>query len=1007
MISFEPRGFFRSRLFNEALKSYLDTLMPSLVREYCLVSAKGGTGRGFAGKLAETIYQSADMPYHIHILNGLLPALKLLEEKFTAEGWLEHKEASNIVRCFIVGFTFHDVNKLTGIEELDIAVEQRVNLLCLRLDVGSFFSEWQDWIEAIKFLALGTEYRTRIHSLQKPIREFEFFNTVLAEYCHLADSIASMGGFSDVAEFYEQLCNSRLDGQKLSNLCPLSYVEVQENIYILLSQKLLFAARSVIQNERKQTILFKLRNGFVYIGEPLTKEEVQKIKDEFKGDLSDVVASAQIDFQTCKFGFLERLSEEPPGANRYVAQITRAMEKIIVAGYANSGMGSRKVKTLAISSYTEALKVSQSKPEEIAILERLLDEYELPLKVVEKKTKQGKVENYFLAFDEKEWDDLESEHDFLKLLALEKIKWFSSKDFPEWQRWRKSFSESGRKLGCEEILKGEESSTTVKTLLAQFPSVATASTVSALVSAAERKKQVEERGLNLSDYVSKKFDKLARKFAHNAKAINLKELDDFIEFYLSGNFERNLELVLGLVEQIPPKDEMCLFTGRSGKIKYGAERAFGISALNFSNRSLNTLKSKDNQISSLFLAENDLRQKELPREFFTKNLDPSERLQVHRQMFQPSTKAKAVIYYDFGEYLIDVLTQPILNVLSKAFTYDCINVEGLVLVIDNCAYDYNLYGMNFSDIGSDTKSHFYFIHQMLKLIEKTGFRIFTTSILTPYHSHNELFVFENCMPFVKTLGWDKTRIDQVDERLQEMNLLLSLNAKRLVSNVLNYAEDRRFLFTAFAQLEEEDKPRAKASLIRFIDSLEAKEKEKLMSVMNNLAQIAIEMVRPKSGSTSQESWIIRDALKVLKDCHKERRDKETTIEQIAGDLRMTLKAREYATLAMCEPFAAALYEQLFVGEWKERFPQPNRLRNWVNQFAFLYSEKSWVESRKSKVRSIIQSLQKDQIEVSEDAVIEHLITEDKRLEKYADEYREAFKEVSNEINESAKKEDAK
>ncbi len=998
MISFEQRGFFRSRLFNEALHSYLDTLMPSLLKEYCLVSAKGGTGRGFEGKLAEAIYRSADMPYHIHILNGLLPALKLLEEKFTAEGWLDYKEASSIVRCFMVGFTFHDVNKLTGIQELDIAVEHRINLLCQKLDVGSFFSEWQDWIEAIKFLALGTEYRTRIHSLQKPIREFEFFNTVLAEYCHLADSIASMGGFSDVAEFYEQLCNSRLDGQKLSNLCPLSYVEVQENIYILLSQKLLFAARSIIQNERKQTILFRLRNGFVYIGEPLTKEEVEKVKDEFKGDLSDVVASSQVDFQTCKFGFLESLSEEPPEENRYVAQISNAMEKIIKAGYANSGMGSGKVKTLAISNYKEVLKVSQSKPEEIVILERLLDEYELPLKVIEKKNKQEKIENYFLAFNGKEWDDLESEHDFLKLLALEKIKWFSSKDFPDWQRWRKALSESERKLACEEWLI-DDATATVKTLLPRFSS-ATASTIAALISAAETKLYVEKKGAELSKHIQRKFREISRKFARNAKTVNRKELDDFVEFYLAGNFKRDVELVLGLVEQVPPKDEMCLFTGRSGKIKYGSERAFGISALNFSNRSLNTLKSKDNQISSLFLAENDLRQKELPRGFFTKKLSKDDKVQLNRQTFLDSTEANSVIYYNFGEYFIDVLTQPMLNILGKAFTYDCVDVGNLAFVLDDRAYDYNLYGLNFGRIGNDVESNFYFIHQMLKLIRKTGFRIFTTSVLTPYHSHNELFVFENCLPFVKALGWDKTRIDQIDERLREMNLLLTLNAKKLVSNVLSYAEDKRFLFTAYAQLKDEDKPKAKGLLIDYVDSLASEEKEKLMSVMNNLAQIAIEMVRPKSGSTSQESWIIRDALKVLKDCHKEGRDKETTIEQIAGDLRKTLKAREYANLAMCEPFATAIYEQLFDQEWKRHFPQPNRLRNWVNQFAFLYSEKGWVEYRKAKIRSTIQALEKEQIEVSEDAVIERLITEKKGLEKYAEDFREAYKKVSSESTSS-------
>ncbi len=359
-------------------------------------------------------------------------------------------------------------------------------------------------------------------------------------------------------------------------------------------------------------------------------------------------------------------------------------------------------------------------------------------------------------------------------------------------------------------------------------------------------------------------------------------------------------------------------------------------------------------------------------------------------MFKDASDANAVIYYDFGEYFIDISSRQLLDVLSKAFSYDCRDVNGLTLIFDSLAYDFNLYGMNFNRIGEDVESNFYFIHQMLKLIPKTGFRIFVSDILTPYHSHKEMFVFENCMPFVKRLGWNRIRIDQVETRLQEMNLLLSLNAKRLVSNVLNYAEDRQSIFTAFALLDDDNKAKARNAMLKFINL----NKEVLkMSVMNELAQIAIEMVRPKSGSTSQESWIIRDALKVLKDCHKEERDKETAVEQIAGDLRKILKNRDYADLSKCEPFAKALYEKLFEQEWKKHFPQPGRLRNWVNQFAFLYSDKGYMESRKSKIKGIIKKLKEEGKDISEDTVIQFLVAENKKIEKYSDDYREVFQEV--------------
>lgn len=1029
MLSFGYRGFFNSSLFNKAVPEFLDSLLPNIVRKYGLTSAKGGTARGFIGKLAETIAKSADMPYHIHILNGLLPALKLLEVKFDREGWLDQKESDTFLRCFIIGFTFHDINKLTRAENLNVTVENDLRQLCDELGVESFFAEWRDWIKEIQFLALGTEYRSKIHALQKSIREYEAFNTVFAEYCHLADAIASIDGFGNVAEFYAQLCRCRLDSKNLSMFLTLSYIEVQENLFTLLSQKLLLAARSVIQNDRKQTVLFKLRRGFVYLGEPLTKSEIDRICVDFKTDLSDVVSSAQMDFQSCKFGFLESLNEEDAiNPERYHGQIIGALKKIVKAGYANVGKGNGKIRPLAINTYRNQLENKNQKPEEIHILEQLLDEYELPIKVIEAKQSDGKIQDYFLGLD-KAWNELQNEHRFLELVFLEKIRIIPGKSFPMWKDRRPQLETSKRRFlngrFCYEIEDSEVQKPTSEDLTCtacgeiqnrphiQLPTIealvkkfskATASTIIAIISAAERRNLVERYDLDFEKYVEKRFQRIGSKLAAKAKAVNREELDNFVQFYLSGNFERDVESVLGLIESIPAKDNMCMFTGRPAEIKYGAERAFGFSALNFSNRSLNTLKSKDNKVSSLFLVENDLRQKELPQGFYTKKLGKGDKDKLNRQFFRDSSAANSAIYYDFGEYFVDVLTEPLLNVLSKAFSYDCQDIGGLTLVFDDYAYDYNLYGMNFNFIKDDVESNFYFIHQMLKLIERTCFRIFTTSILTPYHAHKEIFAFENCMPFVKALGWDKIRIDQVKERRREMNLLLSLNAKRLVSNLLNYAEDRRYLFTAYAQLKEEEQQNARKSLSLFVSSLWKDEKEELMSVMNNLAQIAVEMVRPKSGSTSQESWVIRDALKVLKDCYKEGRDPETTIEQIAGELRKTLKTREYANLSMCEPFADELYNQLFIREWKGHFPQPNRLRNWINQFAFLYSEKSWRESRKFKVRKAIKELQDIQREVTEDAVIENLVSNDKKLERYANDYREIFPEVFNEIAAQTSKE---
>lgn len=965
MIQARLRGYFNSELFNTIVGEYFKNFLDEFVKHYVLVSAKGSSGQIFqtGDSRFDKVVNQYDMPYHIHIVNGLLPALKLLEERFKKEGWLERKESPLFLRCFIVGFTLHDVNKLTGIDDLNESVEHSLVSLCEILKVEQFFPEWKDWVEEIEFLALGTEYRTKIYAHQKSIKEHDFFNTVLAEHCHFADSIASMEGVSSVTEFYEQLCNKQMDGRRLADLWQLSFVEVQENIFTLLSQKLLFAAKSLIQDERQQTTLFSLRNGFVYIGEALNEDEILKIKTEFTKDLFDYLSLTQIgtpDTRSCNFNFLE------------MTELNNEMLDTIIKVGMNGNNPQIRFLTLGNNEPIEAIQ----------IINQLADEYELPIKV-----QQRVNTNSYGLYLEKEWDDLQDDQLLLKLIAFKKIKLLKAKEFPEWKEqisnvMQINFSYSFN--GKEYILR------TMDELLAKFEKPASQITVEAIVRACEIKK----RASNFEKYVNEFSNDIISKFTMHSKKINTSELNIFVEAYLTGNFNRNIENILNNLSNIPDKKNMCMFTGKTAQQDYTDNKAFGVKARGFSNRSSNTLKNDANKVSSLFFYELALRKKELPRGFYTKKLKEEDKNNLDRQMFLDASGANAVIYYDFGEYFVDISSRQLLNVLSKAFSYDCRDINGLTLIFDKYAYDFNLYGMNFNRIGEDVESNFYFIHQMLKLIQKTGFRIFVSGILTPYHTHKEMFVFENCMPFVKKLGWDRIRIDQIESKLQEMNLLLSLNAKRLVSNVLNYAKDKQYIFTAFALLDDDDKTKAQNTLVKFINL----NKEMLkMSVMNDLAQIAIEMVRPKSGSTSQESWIIRDSLKVLKDCHKEGRDKNTAIEQIAGDLRKTLKSKDYPDLSKCEPFAKTLYEQLFEQEWKKHFPQPGRLRNWINQFAFLYSDKGYMESRKSKIKSIIKKLKDEGKDISEDTVIQSLVIENKKLEKYADDYREVFQKVVLEI----------
>ena len=919
-LTFAARDYFKSPLFNETSQIYLQSVFTSLVRNYGLKSAKGSSGREFSeSRLIEAVRAQTDMPYHIHILNGLFPALKLLEQQLQQCNLIERKETEAFLKALMLGFTFHDANKLVG-KELREAVNDDIAWLCERLQVGEFFPEWHERLNEIKYLALRTEHRTSAYAYEHQIHEWQFVNETLGEICHLADSFASLSEFSSTAEFYDKLCRYvKFDRKAIAEIWPLSFIEVSDNIFTLLSQKLLNRAKAYIQETREQEILFHLRNGFVFSGEPLREDERKAIVKRFCDDDStfDPLTSTIVNWQKCTFDFIKSRAMTP-----------EMLTRIIEGGFRGEG---------EIGFFAVGSDASRADTHGFSRLCSLLDAYQFPFKSVPRKGRSGEF-NFFL---EKSWDDLSSSHDFLTLFALQRIKFLSLKEKKEWK-------------------------TELENLKKELPEFTQSITVAAALVSSYRILQTAE---DLTEKITALKAEISTVLSRNTQKHGNTELEHFADSYLTGNFERDLEALFKPPMDIPEKSKMCLFTGKRSSQSYSEAGSHGIKPRGFSNRSINTLKSIENRVSSLFNSELELR-----REF----------AQEGRGKFN------TCVYYDFGEYIINLDSRRLLNVLAKAkdFQHDEPNLQ---IVIDKNKFTYNLYGMNFESIEESVKGNFYFIQRNLKLIKATGFRIYTTSIISPYNAHKEIFVFESCMPFVKAIGWDRIRIDEVEARLQELNLFLTLGSNKLVSNVLAYAEDRRAVFSAFQELNEDDKAKARRSFTDFV----CKKKEYSMSTMKTLAEMAIEMARPQSGSSSQETRIVRDSLNILKTCYKEKRDRETTVGQVVGELRQMAKTYEFFNEARALPFAEALYDHLFEKEWNNRFPQPSRLRNWINEFGFWYSTLHFEMIRKNVVQKAVDALQTLGQEITEDSAIAWLKQSDsnkkKAIDKYETDYRAVYR----------------
>ena len=959
---------FKTPLFNNTVNDYFDTIFKELVAQYILTSAKGGSGFGFEHslKLQESIVKYEDMPYHIHILNGMIPALKFYEKELQQEGIINHEEIPDLLRVLLIGFTFHDLNKLVG-KSLNEGVKDDLSRLCKELKVELFFEDWDEWLNELSYIILCTEKRTSGYALNYDDLKNEYIGKTLRSVSRLADVFASQSDFDDVADFYLSICKIKYQYNRLDEIMDLSYVSISPNIYTLLSQKLLQAAQNYILNTREEDILFHLRNGFVFVGKALDKSERETIIENFVKDDSnfDAIGETKIDFQEVNFGF----------------QNTRPLTPNILSQILKEGFTTRR----NINFFTVSKEFKKVVSDDYEWLCDYLDEYELPFSAFvsdkEKKKAPNAQEATFL-FD---GDYLEDKEAALtaNLFGLQKIK-FKKLAHPNWSvEFEKTIGNHPKIFGTEESLLQANKGYSRFTLIP-------------LVSVVDR---MEQEDFDLEEAYEATLNEVCEVLSKSVE-IDIEaatELSKFAETYLHGNFEIDFEAILNRKLTIPTKDQMCIFTAQESFDRYATTNAYAVSVLGFNNRTKNILKDHDNfknQLSFLFKCELDL------RKILAKGIS-----------YNQLKKLTSCIYYDFGEYTIHLHKENTLEILDRISrsTNAVLDKQNYrIEVVDRrTKMDFNLYNVKFENIGYNISDNVKYVLNSLEVIEQTGLRIFTTGIVSPYISHREIFVFENCLPIIKKLGWDKVRIDEIKERIQEIELLKALSkgkTKQAVSTslILEYSQNVRTVFTAYAQLDDRNKRLANKLLKNSIHILK-RFRNYDMSKMKQLAEIARQMVRPKSNTASQSSRIIRDALDIVKKLYKEGyrkpEDRETYIGQICGAMKQILRTNQ-GDSSFVTPFAESVYDELFVKEWNMKIPDSNRLRNWVNEFAHWFEEEGKKDSAIINgivVGNAIKLMEKEELEVTENTVIAWLkgskYNEKKAIDKYENEYRTAYQTI--------------
>lgn len=957
-IQYSSTNNFQTKLFNVTVNEYFETVFNELVSQYLLTSAKGGSGFGFEKTpiLQESIIEYEDMPYHIHILNGMIPALKIYERQLQENGQINHESISTLLKVLLVGFTFHDLNKLVG-KSLEDGVKEDLSQLCKKLKIENFFAKWKNWLNEISYVILCTEKRTSGFALKYGDLKDDYIQDTIKNVSRLADVFASQSNFDDVADFYHSICKIKYDFERLDEIMDLSYISISPNIYTLLSQKLLQTAQNYILSTRREDILFHLRNGFVFVGKALSKEEQEMIIDNFVNDDStfDVESLVQINSsRSCQFGFVSYRKLTPD-----------LLENILELGFNKRN----KIK------FFEILKDANTPDTKgFETIQYLIEEFDLPFssKLVDEKSKKKPIneQKYFFPLVDNSWQK-EDENKFLRLFGLSRIKYLlqNKRNVGKWK------DELTEVWDSYSILSEQQTN--------HFKNSYSKATIAGLLKSIE----ILENEEDLEEYIILYKNEICKEFEKDTSPRLEEELKWFCRTFLDGNFERNFNEMMRSFE-IPVKKEMCAFTGGKAYSKYEDAKTHGVNALGFNNRTFNklSLKAKQNKISDLFSAELEI-----------------------RNYLQSKSDFTSCIYYDFCEYTIHLHKENTLEVLNRIS-------KGTDAVIDKANYrievkdsktkmDFNLYNVSFENIGYNISDNVKFVLEKLEIIQQTGLRIFTTGIISPYISHNEIFVFENCLPIIKRLGWDKVRIDEIKERIKEIELLAALSkgkTKRSIvstSLLLGYSQNVRAVFTALAQLDDKNKNQAFEKLKNSIHLLK-RFRNYDMSTMKQLAEIARQMVRPKSNTASQSSRIIRDALDIVKKLYKEgytkTEDRETYIGQICGAMEQILRSNQ-GDSNFVKPFAESVYDELFVKEWKMKMPNSNRLRDWVNEFAYWYKEEGWTYVRKIQINIAIRTLKEEQQEITEDAIIEWLkqssSNDKKAIDKYENEYRTAYQTI--------------
>lgn len=930
-------NYFQTELFQVAVQDYFDTVVSEMIKQNMTLSAKGKFE--VRGEKKRNYY---DMPYHIHILNGLIPTLFVYEKYLQNEGWIADPNTDTYVRIFILGYTFHDANKIfkTKQENNKNELENAISELNRRADMWSaseFLENYEKHRGTIYFLALATENGTAVSSgdYKISVNNWNHVNEIQRELCHFADGLASIQNehLESIEGLYKAIKKCLNKIAKIEDI-PVSYVKVRPNPYTLLSQNLLQVTRKELSKNGKK-VLYATREGFVFWGKDISDDENNKIKQVYLTRSEDDIKFLEltnIDAQKCKFGFIGSIS------------FNKEVLDVIVESKANN--------FLALSPNSNA-KISQFDLF-IEFTKQLIDVYEIP---IDYEVKDNKLTLRYKV-------DSEEETNYRTIYNLHKIQWLNTKDVKSWKENLDVWTNNTTELPKGLTISKENETININTVpdLIDFIKhrVNTTSALHKTYLNFIKTYQILQDVDDIHEYIAILQEDILSKFGVNGCDDNVKKL--LFKQYFEAKGNSNLAFLETYAPSVPVKKEMCAFTGAVGVVEYNEQVAFAMKARGFSNRTITALNNNTSHISKLFAEENKLR----------------------TSLFKISD-ANLVIHHDFFETQLDI-DREIIRACVTAKNELKLLRDGVVEFDKNEKFHYSLYNLEYIKLSTKVTPTFFLVRKCLRIMQELGIRSYISGIMTPYQPHKAAFHFENAPQFLIKLGWNSVRLNEIDEVLDEIRLVLAFGKDRIESNLLKIGQSRLAYFTIYYSLKEDDKNKAYNPLVQFYKKY--KHKFPSMTVTEKLVELA---VRIDIGfkSSAEETWLIRTALEYLRKYHKQDNSREDIIQKMCGEI-FRKKRMDKPNMNAIKDFSTAIYDELFMKDWRGNIPTINQEKDWIYQFAFLFREKSLEIIRTPKAREIKAQLETGNRPLTEDNVRELLPKESKRN---ANQYLEIIKNL--------------